>query len=154
VDIVRTVVLDTDKRSNEHPFDKGGSMSVITLHSPSIALRPAASRRSQATVAKEPAAPAAPLRLTRRGRLVITLLVAALVAVGALLGAQTALAGSSAEAPAVEMVTVAPGDTLWSIATSVSDRGDVRDTIAEIRDLNALRSSELLVGQDLLVPTR
>jgi len=123
-------------------------MSVITLHSPSIALRPAETRRPQVA-----AAPAVPLRLTRRGRLVITLFVAALLAVGALLGAQTALAGSTVETPAVQTLTVAPGDTLWSIASSVSHQGDVRDTIAEIRDLNALRSSELLVGQELLVPT-
>ena len=123
-------------------------MSVITLHSPSIALRPAETRRRQIA-----AAPAVPLRLTRRGRLVITLFVAALLAVGALLGAQTALAGSAVETPAVQTLTVAPGDTLWSIASSVPHQGDVRDTIAEIRDLNALRSSELLVGQELLVPT-
>ncbi len=123
-------------------------MSVITLHSPSIAIGRAETRRRQ-----EPAAPSVPLRLTRRGRLVITLFVAALLAVGALLGAQTALAGTSVETPAVETVTVAPGDTLWSVASSVSTEGDVRDTIAEIRDLNALRSSELLVGQELLVPT-
>ncbi|HEX5535251.1 MAG TPA: LysM peptidoglycan-binding domain-containing protein [Actinomycetales bacterium] len=123
-------------------------MSVITLHSPSISMGRAEARRGQ-----EPVAAAVPLRLTRRGRLVITLFVAALLAVGALLGAQTALAGSSVETPAVETLTVAPGDTLWSIASSVSDEGDVRDTIAEIRDLNALRSSELLVGQELLVPT-
>jgi LysM repeat protein len=123
-------------------------MSVITLHSPRIAVRPAAVRPDKQ------GAPAAPLRLTRRGRLVITLFVATLLAVGALLGAQTALAGSTVEAPAVETVTVAHGDTLWSIASSRTGNGDVRDTIAEIRDLNALRSSELIVGQDLVVPTR
>lgn len=95
---------------------------------------------------------AAPLRLTRRGRLVVSLLIATVLVVVGLAGARTALAGDTAAPASVEQVTVLPGDTLWSIATASTPGGDVRDTVAEIRELNALQSSTLVAGQELLVP--
>lgn len=98
-----------------------------------------------------------PLRLTRRGRLVVTLLVAALVLVVALVGARTASAGSTDQPTGLEEVTVLRGDTLWSIAGELNEgeRGanaDVRDAVAQIRSLNELDSSGLMVGQKLVVP--
>lgn len=95
---------------------------------------------------------AAPLRLTRRGRLAVSLLIATVLVVVGLAGARTALAGDTPAPASVEQVTVLPGDTLWSIATTSTAGGDVRDTVAEIRELNALRSSTLVAGQQLLVP--
>jgi LysM repeat protein len=142
-------------------------MSAVTIHTPVVELP-----RRSATVIQfpgargVPAVPAqrgrehqsGPLRLTRRGRLVITLLVATLVVAGALLGAQTALAGQDAAPASLSQVTVLPGDTLWSIAAeSLRSQGstdvDVRDRVAEIRDLNALESSSLSVGQELVLPS-
>lgn len=49
-------------------------------------------------------------------------------------------------------VYVAPGDSLWSIASDVAGDRDVRDVIAQIEQLNALTSSEIQVGQELIVP--
>lgn len=49
-------------------------------------------------------------------------------------------------------VVVDPGDTLWSIATSVAAGEDVRVVVDRIEELNGLRSTELVPGQVLLLP--
>jgi LysM repeat protein len=49
-------------------------------------------------------------------------------------------------------VTVAPGDSLWSIAGDVAPDADRRDTVAEIMELNALSGSSVNVGQRIAVP--
>jgi Tfp pilus assembly protein FimV len=92
------------------------------------------------------------LRLTRRGRLVIT---AALTAAGigvTLFTGTVSLAGTATEHPPVRYVTVAPGDTLWSIAGEAAPGVDRRDTVHRIVDLNALRDAQLSVGQLVAVP--
>lgn len=94
-----------------------------------------------------------PLRLTRRGRVVIV--VAALLA---LLGALVALgpsviatADGAAEHP--RTVTVHPGETLWEIAGRVNPDGDVRDTIDDITELNGISDAGALeIGAELSVP--
>ena len=56
----------------------------------------------------------------------------------------------------VEVVTVAPGETLWDIASdaaAVSGEGDVGDMVARIQDMNSLDSSMVYAGQTLRVPT-
>lgn len=95
----------------------------------------------------------APLRITRRGRLVVTLGMTALLAAVGLVGASQAVAGQEASSVPVEQVTVVPGDTLWSIAAAVAEPGsDVRDVVAEIAELNALPTSQVFAGQHLVVP--
>ena len=134
-------------------------MSAMTVHTPTFELP----RRSATVIAfpqsrRAPsaavvAAPTRALRLTRRGRLAVTLLMAATLAVLALVGARTALADTfTSNAAPVEQVVVLPGDTLWSIAQAQAPGGDVREVVAEIRDLNQLTSSRLMVGQELMVP--
>ena len=50
-------------------------------------------------------------------------------------------------------VTVESGDTLWSIAQRYSDgRTDIRRFIYEITDLNSLETSDISIGQQLLIP--
>lgn len=49
-------------------------------------------------------------------------------------------------------VVVRPGDTLWSIASGLAHRGDVRALADEIRALNGLRDADLEPGQTLLLP--
>lgn len=66
------------------------------------------------------------------------------------------LIGGAAEAdaplPAVEYVVDA-GDSLWSIAASHSDAGDdLRDFIADVKDLSQLSGSTIYPGQVLLLP--
>ena len=134
-------------------------MSAMTINTPTFDLP----RRSATVIAfpqsrrvpspRVVAAPGRALRLTRRGRLVISLLMAATLVVLALIGARTALADTTTPAPAqVQQVMVLPGDTLWSIAQAQAPSGDVREVVAEIRSLNKLSSSRLMVGQELVVP--
>jgi LysM repeat protein len=52
----------------------------------------------------------------------------------------------------VQSVVVQPGDTLWSVATSLDGDGDVRAVVDEIQQLNGLDSEVLLPGQTLLLP--
>jgi nucleoid-associated protein YgaU len=52
----------------------------------------------------------------------------------------------------VETVVVQPGDTLWSIATSLDGDGDVRAVVDEIQELNGLAGAELVPGQVLQLP--
>ena len=47
-----------------------------------------------------------------------------------------------------------PGDTLWSIASSIAPEADPRDVIGEITRMNLLRGGELQVGQELALPAR
>ena len=45
------------------------------------------------------------------------------------------------------------GDTLWGIATAYTEpTADVRDTIHDIKVANDLASSEIIVGQILVIP--
>ena len=93
----------------------------------------------------------APLRLTRRGRLALLLLVA--VAVLALAPWRAIASTPAGTVPTGWVsVTVAPGDTLWSLAESTRPGQDPRPAIAEIRSTNGLESSTLQPGQVLLIP--
>ena len=59
----------------------------------------------------------------------------------------------AATAENYKVVTVQPGDTLWSIAASnTSSNGDVQETIDRISDANHLHATSLEPGQRLRVP--
>ncbi|WP_433876577.1 LysM peptidoglycan-binding domain-containing protein [Sinomonas atrocyanea] len=123
-------------------------------------------RRRLNVVHCRPAAPAtdfasgaahAPLRLTRRGKLVLIILpvfaaaLAVLVAWSALMA--PAKAGVEAVGPgAVETVTVQPGQSLWSIAEGRVPDQDPRVTISQIRQLNDLTSTRVVPGEQIVVP--
>jgi LysM repeat protein len=49
-------------------------------------------------------------------------------------------------------VTVAPGETLWQIATRVAPHADRRLVVAEIEQLNGLKDGRVVVGQQLRLP--
>ena len=93
------------------------------------------------------------VRLTRRGRLAVFLTSLVLV-----LGVAFMLAGGAVgtdeagQAAPTEVVQVAPGDTLWGIASEIATDGDVRSMMSEIERLNALESAQLFAGQKLRVP--
>jgi hypothetical protein len=96
---------------------------------------------------------APPVRLTRRGVVVLSLavavLAAALVAV-AWLSAPASAGGSGAPTAAVPArITVAPNDTLWSIATRIAPDRDPQAEIADLKRLNSLGDGPLLPGQEL-----
>ena len=90
-------------------------------------------------------------RLTRRGVVVLT---AAVLALGvALIWLARVSAVEPAAAPsAPHAVTVAPGDTLWSIALRVAPNADPRAEVAALERRNGLTSVDLVPGQVLRVP--
>ena len=97
------------------------------------------------------------VHLTRRGRLARTLLVLSLAVVLASVFGLKAGAGTtdSVGAPtSFIQVTVAPGDTLWSLASRMADGGDVRSLVDEIASVNSLSTAEVQAGQKLRIPLR
>jgi nucleoid-associated protein YgaU len=103
----------------------------------------------------------APIRLTRRGRVVVGALigigVAALAAVIWLAVAGQAQASGTARpgrpaGDSVARVVVKPGQTLWGIAAQVDPGADPRVIIPQIVDLNSLSGTAINVGQVLWVP--
>ncbi|MER7798138.1 LysM peptidoglycan-binding domain-containing protein [Microbacterium sp. NPDC096154] len=103
------------------------------------------------------AAPATRLRLTRRGRRVLAALAAAPVAAGlalAVISGGNALASREEGAPAgtFDVVTVMPGDSLWSIAQEVAPAADPRDVVDAIIALNQLPGSVVAAGERLSIP--
>ena len=95
------------------------------------------------------------LRLNRRGRLARRFVVLSLAVVLASVFGLKAGAGTTdavgAPTSFVE-VTVAPGDTLWSLATRMADGGDVRAMVDEISSVNSLATAELQAGQKVRIP--
>lgn len=98
----------------------------------------------------------APVRLTRRGRLVVRVGSAGLVVLtlmaGVLLLDRTAEAGSTVTPVPVSYRVVLPGETLWQIAGEIAPTADRRDTVAEILELNALPTGGVDAGQRIAVP--
>jgi nucleoid-associated protein YgaU len=101
-----------------------------------------------ATVA--PSVAPAPLRLTRRGLAVLTMAVISAAAI-MLLVAHWSAASPPAPAVGASVVTVQPGDTLWSIARSVAPGRDPRDVVDHLMASNHLTSAALSPGQTLNV---
>ena len=89
--------------------------------------------------------------LTRRGRLVVILLLTFLVVVAFGAGRVSAAPARTAPSPTV---LVQSGDTLWSIAARVAAGGDVRATVEQITALNGVAAQTLLPGERLVVPDR
>jgi LysM domain len=101
--------------------------------------------------------PAPPLRLTRRGRVVVTVAAAVLVAVISLLAAGVAQATNHGPSPRAArqdlvQVVVRPGQSLWSVAESADPDQDTRAVIQQIIDLNSLSGDTVFAGQQLWVP--
>lgn len=93
------------------------------------------------------------LRITRRGRLVLSAVVATpVLAMSVLLASPGALAESTPVANDFEYITVLSGDTLWSIAEATNPADDPRDVVADIMALNGLSSAQLSPGQDIAIP--
>jgi nucleoid-associated protein YgaU len=97
---------------------------------------------------------AAPVRLTRRGVIVLSALLASvagsLVWFAALSAPGAPAAGASA--PHGSQVTVHAGDTLWTIASRVAPNSDPRAEIAALQQRNHLSDEKLAPGQVLRVP--
>jgi len=98
------------------------------------------------------------MRLTRRGRMVFGVMLAALitglVASAAIFGATQAVATSEAGSAEFGYVVVQPGASLWSVATELDPNADPRDVVAELVRLNQLGGSGVQAGQPIAVPLR
>ena len=93
--------------------------------------------------------------ITRRGRLARTLFVLSLTVVMAAGFASKSGAGQdvASTAPSYEIVVVAPGETLWSVAAAYAS-GDVQGLVNDIREANNLKGVDLQAGQKLRVPIK
>jgi hypothetical protein len=98
-----------------------------------------------------------PLRLTRRGRVVVAVATALLLAALSLVIAASAQA-TSHPAPSdtaqrnLFQVTVRPGQSLWSVAENADPGADTRAVVQQIIELNGLTGNVVFVGQRLWVP--
>ena len=90
-------------------------------------------------------------RLTRRGRVLLVLLMA-LVTSAAFGAGRASVQAATEPAPALLSVTVQPGETLWEIAARVAPQADRRETVARLSRLNDLPGGRLRAGQRLVVP--
>jgi LysM repeat protein len=133
--------------------------TATTRHPTSLVAYQAIPARSTAIqrriVAAVPTADAragrAPIRLTRRGRVVLAGVLMILVAALVLVLASTVQAAAPSSPP--RAVVVHDGDTLWSIAARVHPRGSLTSTMLAIERLNDMTDGTVYVGQQLLVPT-
>lgn len=121
-------------------------MSTITVTQPFTFAGPRREAR--------PTVKAAPVRLTRRGRVVVVLALLALLGAAAVaLGSATVASGDAGVVPETRVVQVQQGQTLWQIAAEANPSGDVRDTVDDIMRMNSLPSAgSLQMGTDLAVP--
>lgn len=100
-----------------------------------------------------PATTVTPVRLTRRGRLVVLALFLVLaVAVSTIVGGESAATRDEGAPVPTQTVVVTPGDTLWAIAADVAEPGETREMVHRIAKLNALEGSSLQLGQQIAVP--
>jgi hypothetical protein len=156
------VVLTSD--SDVRPARRAGAQisgeaAVVLLHGgPRVPPRPALRQQHAFRPSATPAgAPAAPLRLTRRGRVVVTAVAALLAAVVSLLVAGAAQATNHGLSPHearqnLVQVVVRPGQSLWSVAENADPDQDTRAVIQQIIDLNSLSGDTVAAGQQLWVP--
>jgi hypothetical protein len=95
------------------------------------------------------------LRLTPRGRAVLTTLAAAPFVVIALvfgLNSGGAVATQDAPVDSYTWVTVDAGQSLWDLAAEIAPADDPREFAAQVRSLNQLASTTLQPGQELAIP--
>jgi nucleoid-associated protein YgaU len=151
---------DPGSEESTTPAETAVSSTALPVGVASLA---AARARAGASTARRRRSSAhrAPIRLTRRGRIVVGTLigigVAALAALIWLAVAGQAQASGNARAGrptagAVTRVVVKPGQTLWGIAAKVDPGADPRVVIPQIVELNSLSSTAVGVGQVLWVP--
>ena len=100
------------------------------------------------------AEPKTRLRITKRGRRVLTAAVALPLVIGALVAALNsggAAAVSEGAANDFTYVTISQGESLWQLAQEIAPNADPRDVVAEIVSLNQLHG-EVQAGQKIAIP--
>jgi hypothetical protein len=151
-DVTGTAVDGTDRvkpRSSSIPAAARAPLTgAVLIPSAVISPRPRA------------ASAPAPLRLTRRGRVVVTTLVVTVIAVVGLVIAMAAAGGAQAASPGgqgighqgMHEIVVRSGQTLWSIASAAEPTADPRLVVEQIMAANTMSSTDVAAGQLLWVP--
>jgi LysM repeat protein len=96
-----------------------------------------------------------PVRLTRRGRIVVAGVSAVLIgalSVALATAAQATHTGSASLGRYVTKVTILPGESLWSVAEAYDPNADTRLIIQEIQQLNSMAGDQVQPGEVLWVP--
>jgi LysM repeat protein len=122
-------------------------MSTMTLHTYS----------SKVSVNQGFQANPSAITLNRRGRLARTFVVLSLAIVLGSVVSSRAGAGTDIAPQASSSfitVTVAPGETVWSLANRLAAGSDVRSLVSEIISVNSLASVDLAAGQKLRIPLK
>lgn len=100
--------------------------------------------------------PSGRIVLNRRGKLARTLVVLSLAIVAASVAGGQAGANTSqstvAAASSFITVTVAPGDTVWSLASRVAPQGQAGSLVSAIIEINSLGSGDVVAGQKIRIP--
>ncbi len=148
------------------PQDSAQIRAAVRWTAPSDPAAPAPGQAPRPQPSRGPAArprPAggqtanAPLRLTRRGRVVVAVAATLVLAALSLVIAGGAQATnhpvpSHAAQQSLAQVTVHPGQSLWSVAESADPGADTRVVIQQIIELNGLAGNAVFAGQQLWVP--
>lgn len=118
--------------------------------------------RGTAGPARRERARSHPLRLTRRGRVLVLLVLIALLCAAFMVGRTASRAAEPAgplaavqgmaSSPITTRTVVDPGETLWSIARRIAPARDPREVVAQLRRLNDLATGGLQAGQQLVLP--
>jgi hypothetical protein len=143
-----------DSAANDSARIRAAARWTAPLDPPALA--PSQTPRPRAT---RPETANPPLRLTRRGRVVVVVAVAAALVLAAL----SLVIASAAQATnhpvssrgaqqGLAQVTVHPGQSLWSVAESADPAADTRVVIQQIIELNGLTGNVVFAGQRLWVP--
>ena len=102
------------------------------------------------------ASPSGGIKLNRRGKLARTLVVLSLAIVAASVAGGQAGADTSQSSVAASgsfiTVTVAPGDTVWSLASRVAPEGQAGALVSAIIEINSLGSGDVVAGQKIRIP--
>ena len=94
-----------------------------------------------------------PIRLTRRGRRVVAFLALIPIAITfQLIGTRGAIASDGSATATTQAIVVQPGQSLWDVAVTIDPETDPRETIWVIQQLNGMKTSDVLAGQELIVP--
>jgi hypothetical protein len=140
------IVLLSNKCSKTFPkvvYGRSKTMSTMTLSSKVSDLQ-----GFQAN-------PSGGIKLNRRGRLARTLVVLSLAIVAASVAGGQAGASTASKTSATQSfitVTVAPGDTVWSLANRVGEGSDSGALVSAIIEINGLGNGDLSAGQKIRIP--
>ena len=93
-----------------------------------------------------------PLRLTRRGRVVVLTFFILMASLASAILLTTASRAENRDTGPAPSVVVQPHDTLWSIATRTAPKRDPYAAMAEIKKINGIQGYVVHPGQTLELP--